>query len=325
MTQVLFEFHRPNGTPMAAAEFSVQLRKSSVSDKLNGVLVSDILTYVTKDDGSLLVELEHSIMPYYLIMEERGSDGDYGASLVRYKFFVPDSPSVIMAKDLFDVAQPDPGTWDEVTLKLIMEAKSASVASAASAKESATIAEASVDATREYSQSAATSKAGAEAAAVSAVAAQEQAANSLEAIEGLVETTSTSAELAATSAVTAQAAADEAKTYTLAAVFKASDAVADTTITLDLAGTTVLRRTLTAAVTDFVVTGAVKTDEARTFTVILDQGVGSRKVTWDPRIQWSFNREPTLSYDPATKDIVTVMAVGGMSTYFGFFNGGSFD
>lgn len=163
-------------------------------------------------------------------------------------------------------------------------------------------------------QAAADSKASAEASAA-AVGTAQQAAT----------TASQSAGSAQTQAAAASQSAALAQSYALAAVFKSTAGVAGATINLNVTGATVVRATLVQDVTNFTLTGEVQDGEARTFTVILDQGVGSRKVTWDPRIKWSDNRQPTLSFDPSTKDIITIMVVGGLATFYGFFNGGSFD
>lgn len=163
-------------------------------------------------------------------------------------------------------------------------------------------------------QAAADSKASADASAA-AVGTAQQAAT----------TASQSANSAATQAQAASQSAALVQSYALAAVFKSTSGVAGATISLNVTGATVVRATLVQDVTNFTLTGNIPDGEARTFTIILDQGVGSRKVTWDPRIKWSGNRQPVLSFDPSSKDIITIMVVGGSATFFGFFNGGSFD
>lgn len=57
-------------------------------------------------------------------------------------------------------------------------------------------------------------------------------------------------------------------------------------------------------------------------TVILKQGVGSGKVTWPESIIWQNGREPILSYQKDTENIVTFSFINGSPKPYGFFLAG---
>ena len=134
MTQVLFAFVHPDGTPVANAGFSIHLRRTGLIPDGNGVVVPDIQTFVTGDDGTLLVELQPSTSVYMLVMSQ-ASDTCAG---IRYKFYVPQSDVVINAQDLFLDPVPNSEPWDETAIRLLTEAKLAAIQAAAEAAVSAT-------------------------------------------------------------------------------------------------------------------------------------------------------------------------------------------
>ena len=87
----------------------------------------------------------------------------------------------------------------------------------------------------------------------------------------------------------------------------------------------VLRIALTAALTEIQVTG-IPADAGITkqITLIFNQGVGARQVTWPNSIVWANGRKPVLSFAPGAEDIVTLMVCGADTKLYGFFSGGSF-
>lgn len=134
----------------------------------------------------------------------------------------------------------------------------------------------------------------------------------------------TSATLSDASAVKAKASADKAELYALAAVYSTIQPTAGANLIIGADGVTVIRATLVQATTTITLGGTIPAGQSRQFTIILNQGVGARKVTWDPTIRWADGRVPTLSFDPGSEDVISVLQVGGLAFCYGFFNGGSF-
>lgn len=127
MTQVLFAFVHPDGTPAANAGFSIHLRRTGLVPDGNGVVVTDTNTFVTGDDGTLLVELQASTSVYLLVMTQANDE----CGGIRYKFYVPQSDEIVLAQDLFLAPVPNTEPWDETAIRLLTEAKLAASASAA--------------------------------------------------------------------------------------------------------------------------------------------------------------------------------------------------
>lgn len=144
------------------------------------------------------------------------------------------------------------------------------------------------------------------------------------AIQPAVQQTSEASQKAVTAAAQAKASADLAQEYALQAFYTSADVTAGPSITVGGNGATVTRVTLTADTTGITVEQAPQMGVARQFTLILNQGIGARKVTWSGNVRWADNREPVLSFEPEAEDIVSLLQIGSSSHYYGFFNGGSF-
>lgn len=119
-------------------------------------------------------------------------------------------------------------------------------------------------------------------------------------------------------------AGNKAQSYALAAVYKTVLGNAGATANISLSGPTVTYMTLVEDLTQINFSGTVPDGETRQFTLILGQGVGARKAAFDSRIDWSYGRAPELSIDPGMRDVITLIAVGGIPRLMGFFNGGAF-
>lgn len=170
-------------------------------------------------------------------------------------------------------------------------------------------------------------QAGIEQALSAASAAQGHAA----AAEAAISTSQEAADVAGQSAVAAiaakdaaEAAAQEAAEFSMSATYSTIGGNAGAAISINTGGSTVVRATLTADITTLAVSGTVPDGQSRQFTIILDQGVGARQVTWDANIKWADGRVPVLSYEPGAQDIISILVVGGLAQSYGFFNGGSF-
>lgn len=153
-------------------------------------------------------------------------------------------------------------------------------------------------------------------------------ADDIKAQQAAANQSATTANQAAQTATTqAQAAVDagnKAQSYALSAVYRTVVGNAQQTVTISLSGPTVTYMTLTADLTQINFSGTVPDGETRQFTLILSQGVGARKAKFDSRIDWAYQREPQLSMTAGNRDVITIIAVGGIPRPLGFFNGGSF-
>lgn len=148
MTQVLFAFKHPSGEPLAGTTFTVRLQRSGFIFESDGVVVPETLTFVTGADGTILAELEPSSTPYLMVVQETGTSDDEddccaGSKAIRYKFYVPDSDTIVRAQDLYLAPIPNSEPWDEEALQLITDAKIASLDAADRAKASADAADVS--------------------------------------------------------------------------------------------------------------------------------------------------------------------------------------
>ena len=133
MTQVLFKFRQPDGTPLAGAGFTIQLRRSGFVPGGGGVIVPDTLSFVTGEDGSVIAELEPSTSVYLLVLAE----GPDTCSGVRYKFYVPKSDVIVNAEELYLDPPPSSEPWDETAIQMLTDAKLAAMNAAIEAKASA--------------------------------------------------------------------------------------------------------------------------------------------------------------------------------------------
>lgn len=152
----------------------------------------------------------------------------------------------------------------------------------------------------------------------------DQCVASVEQAQESAQNSATSAGTATTKAAEAAASAATAQSYAKTAVYTTTSGNAGANISVNLAGPTVIRATLVNDVTVLSLSGAVAAGETRQFTLILNQGVGSRLVDWDSNIRWADGRPPVLSFTPGAEDVISILVVGGLAYYYGFFNGGSF-
>lgn len=211
MTAVIFKFVHPDGTPVADAPFTVSLRKASFDEKLDdGLIMPGDVAGLTDALGLCTLELVPGFGMYYLTMSVVGTTADENGCVggLRYRFQVPDSAVPVHAEDIIVTTPTWSRPWDEVAIQIIIDAKLATVASAAAAKESeiqAGLSEVASEASAVRSEEAAvTSTEQAEASRVSA----EQAALSQVASKASEDATKLSEIASGESAVAAQASAE---------------------------------------------------------------------------------------------------------------------
>lgn len=141
MTAVIFKFVHPDGTPVADAPFTVSLRKASFDEKLNdGLILPGDVAGLTDALGLCTLELVPGFGMYYLTMTVVGAAADDNGCVggLRYRFQVPESSVPVHAEDIIVTTPTWSRPWDEAAIQIIIDAKLATVASAAEAKESAT-------------------------------------------------------------------------------------------------------------------------------------------------------------------------------------------
>lgn len=140
MTQVLFAFKHPSGEPLVGATFTVRLQRSGFVFESDGVVVPETLTFVTGPEGTVLAELEPSSTPYLMVVQETGDEDDddccTGSSAIRYKFYVPESDTIVRAQDLLLAPVPNSEPWDETAIQMLTDAKIAAMDAAIRAKAS---------------------------------------------------------------------------------------------------------------------------------------------------------------------------------------------
>lgn len=104
-----------------------------------------------------------------------------------------------------------------------------------------------------------------------------------------------------------------------------TEKTAASVIAINVLEVAVLRIALTAAMTEIQITGLpAEAGITKQITLIFNQGVGARQVTWPSSIVWPNGRKPVLSFAPGAEDIVTLMICGSDTKLYGFFSGGSF-
>lgn len=140
--------------------------------------------------------------------------------------------------------------------------------------------------------------------------------------KGYSEATALDSAAAVGSAQAAEAAKEVVEGYVLSAAYSLSVS-GEASFVINSASSTVTRLNLSAPVTTISVTFVGLPTQARQHTLILNQGVGARKCTWDSKIKWADGRVPVLSFTPGAEDIVSILQLGN-GTVYGFFNGGSF-
>lgn len=144
------------------------------------------------------------------------------------------------------------------------------------------------------------------------------------AIQPAVQLTTQASAQAVDAATRAKASADLAKEYALSAAYTSVQVSPGAALTVGGGGATVTRIMLTADLTTITVEPAAQSDQARQFTLVLNQGVGARKVAFGGNVRWADSREPVLSFEPDAEDIVSLLQIGNSPFFYGFFNGGSF-
>ena len=235
LTQVEFQFYRPDGTPLADVTFSITLKRSGFITEAVGVVVPDSFTATTNADGMVIVPLHPSSTPYFLqlpadvVVDEDCCSG----ALARYKFYVPEVAvgTIVKAQDLFIAVQPSNVPYDEEAILIITEAKLASVNAAREAKDAATRAEnaaQSIEGDVEQAEAAAAaanaSKNDAAASATSAAVSQQASAASATSSAGFRNQAQTAANAANNSAVSASGDAGRAAASATAAAGSATTA-----------------------------------------------------------------------------------------------------
>lgn len=180
MTPVEFVFYDPDGDPVANKEFEIRLPKAGFVPRKTGVVVPETLTATTGPDGRVVVDLAPSSSPYFVyLIRDPETEDCCEAERVAYRMYVPDSPEMVRAQDLFFDPMPSALPYDEQAILAISEAKAVAVAAADRAHDSAELAQAAIGESGANAASAlasagvATSKAND--AAVSATASQDSA------------------------------------------------------------------------------------------------------------------------------------------------------
>lgn len=91
--------------------------------------------------------------------------------------------------------------------------------------------------------------------------------------------------------------------------------------TVDLSDGNVFKLTLTSNCT-FTFSNAPVTGKSGSFTLVLIQdGTGSRTVTWPASVDWAGGTEPTLSTSASSVDILGFFTTDGGTTWYGFLSG----
>lgn len=211
MTQVVFIFHNPDGTPRADTPFVVTLRRPGLNDEDNAVVLPDTYHMVTDDQGQFLLELEAVTSPYKVRLEPEDETICCGQS---FQFYVPESDVPVYVQDLILLPPPTDVPWDEEQMNKIAQAVVDSKNSADAAHASEVAAEASADRAEAAAQGVEDYAAAAAQSAADAALSQSAAANSAAAASQSEANAGTSAAAAGQSAADAlaskNAAADSA-------------------------------------------------------------------------------------------------------------------
>lgn len=223
MTQVVFRFVDPDGTPRADTLFDIVLRRPGFVDVQDSVVMPKTYQATTDLNGEFTLELEPATAPYRITLIDPERDEDSCGGRVSYQFYVPDSVDPVQAQDLFIAPPPNDVPWDEAALLKLTEAVEdaeqsaiASEASAVRAENAASDIEDYYDATVIKAGEAADSAAASEASAVnsqaSAVAAglSEAAAADHETAAGLSATASADSAAASQASAVASEASNQA-------------------------------------------------------------------------------------------------------------------
>lgn len=112
---------------------------------------------------------------------------------------------------------------------------------------------------------------------------------------------------------------DEAKALALASVYTLKKAQnQDGIYGISPVDASVHDVTMMAVSTEFNMTPYQETEnKARVVTLILRQGTGANKATWDAKIHWPDNTPPILSIEAGRVDIFQLLTTDGGVTWFG--------
>ena len=88
--------------------------------------------------------------------------------------------------------------------------------------------------------------------------------------------------------------------------------------TIDITSGNVITATLAVATTTFTFSNPSASGSCCSFTLILNQGSGSRAVTWPGSVQWASSTAPTLSSGAADVDVFAFITVDAGTKWFGF-------
>lgn len=215
MTQVLFTFVHPDGTPLADTEFSVQLRKAGLDPLGDSLVVPQTYTFVTNAQGTALLDLQPSTSVYTMVMARDGEQ----CGGIRYKFYVPHSDEVVNAEDLYLAPPPNSEPWDEVAIAKLAQAVQ-------DVKDGGDAAQASANASAASATAANASKVAAGNSATAAAASQQAAATSATGAAGSAATATTKANESAASAAAALASKNAAAVSATGAAGSATEALA---------------------------------------------------------------------------------------------------
>lgn len=248
MTPVMFEFHNPDGTPLADTKFEIRLAKSGFLETPDGIVMPDTVEATTDADGKVTVALAPSSSLYYLklLREDDGTEECCPAGIF-YKFYVPDQPNPIRVQDLIMDPPPSTTAWDEAAMLIIVNAKAAAVSAAAEAKMSAAEAAASAEGMEDNaSRAEAAAAAALESETNAGVSADEAEASKVAAglSKDAAKVSEDSAAASAAAALASKSAAGTSETNALASANAASDSA---TVATNKANQTVADAANTAA------------------------------------------------------------------------------
>ena len=92
MTQVIFKFNNPDGTPRADAAFEVRLTVPGLVDSENSVVLPQTYEMVTDANGEFTMELEPAVSVYKVRAVPDNGDDCCGHN---FTFYVPESATPV--------------------------------------------------------------------------------------------------------------------------------------------------------------------------------------------------------------------------------------
>ena len=99
-----------------------------------------------------------------------------------------------------------------------------------------------------------------------------------------------------------------------------------TSVTIDPVSNDFVRILLTQPTTDIVLSETpARPGIVTTCNLILKQTVGANKVHWPANIHWAYNQLPSLSFEAAHEDQITLVNFGADNYWYGFLTGGWFN